>query len=86
MNIHHITGFLSQSLGESGNQRSSSFSKKSTNTVMLTGCDFYVYPTGIFQLKGNTDEKFGMGLGLTMMHLVSPSTNNGHFNIDGLYL
>lgn len=53
---------------------------------MLTGCDFYVYPTGIFQLKGNTDEKFGMGLGLTMMHLVSPSTNNGHFNIDGLYL
>lgn len=25
--------------------------------MMLTGCDFYVYPTGIFQIKGNTDDK-----------------------------
>lgn len=57
MNIHHLTGFLSQSLRETGNQRTSSFSKKCTNTAVLTGGDFSVYPTGIFQLKGNTDDK-----------------------------
>lgn len=57
VNIQYLIVFLSQPLGEFGNQRPSCFSKKSTGTAVRTDCNFSIYPMGMLQLNGNTDDK-----------------------------